>query len=336
LTEQQVLPPVQQRLMEFINDCTTPGRNFVSKLVGDASARQYFRLTTEDNKSFIIAVYPEPFQVKDFPYYQVYMLFGQAGISLPEIIEMDEERGIVMQQDLGDESLQKRLISLPTTQWDSLLKQAIDVIARIQTEASRRCTPEYQACKLAFDYEKLSFEFKFFFQHYVNSYRQMNYNDVRTSALYREFDAISHELASYPRYLTHRDYHCRNIMMIKDQMFVIDFQDARMGPSAYDLVSILKDSIDLTESQMHAMVRYFLSLKHLKPEDYHDFWTQFELMSVQRLLKALGTYGYQITVRSNFIYQQYIPGTLHRAYQAVLKLKRFPQIQALLEQEIFA
>ena len=336
MTEQQVLPPVQQRLMEFISECVTPGRNYVSKLVGDASSRQYFRLGTEDNKSFIIAVYPEPFTVKDFSYYQVYTLLGQVAISVPEIIEMDEQRGIVMQQDLGDESLQKRLMSLPAPQWDSLLKQAIDVVVRIQTEAGKRCTPEYQACRLAFDYEKLSFEFKFFFQHYVSSYRQMNYDDVRRAALFREFDAIAHELASYPRYLAHRDYHSRNIMMVKDQMFVIDFQDARMGPAAYDLVSILKDSIDLTESQMHAMVRYFLSFKHLKQEDYLDFWTQFELMSVQRLLKALGTYGYQITVRSNFIYQQYIPGTLHRAYQSVLKVKRFPQIQALLEQEIFA
>jgi hypothetical protein len=323
--------------MEFIGEKIAPGRtNYtVAKLVGDASARQYFRLVTEDAKSYIMAVYPEPFVLQDFTYHQVYTLLRGVNLPVPETYEVDERRGIVMQEDLGDESLQKRLLGVPTGQWPPLLKRAIDLIVRIQSEASRLCRPDYQACRLAFDYDKLSFEFNFFFQHYITSYRQLAYDGVRKAALSREFDAISHELASYPRYLAHRDYHCRNIMLVKDQMYILDFQDARMGPASYDLVSILKDSIDLTESQMHELVRYFLSLKHLKAEDYYDFWTQFELMSVQRLLKALGTYGYQITIRSNFIYQQYIPGTLHRAYQSVLKLKRFPQIQALLEQEIF-
>ena len=336
MTADQEFSPVQQRLMEFVSERIAPGRtNYsVSKLVGDASARQYFRLVTED-KSFIIAAYPEPFVIKDFTYHQVYTLFRDIGLTVPEIYDADEVRGIVMQQDLGDESLQKRLLSVPTGEWGPLLRKAIDVIARIQSEGTKHCDPEFQACRLAFDYEKLSFEFSFFFQHYITSYRQLPYDGIRKAALCREFDAISRELASYSRYLTHRDFHCRNIMMVQDQMYLLDFQDARLGPAAYDLVSILKDSIDLTEVQMHDLVRYFLSLKHLKDEDYYDFWTQFELMSVQRLLKALGTYGYQITARSNFIYQQYIPGTLHRAYQSVLKLKRFPQIQTLLEQEIF-
>ncbi|MBI4454458.1 MAG: phosphotransferase [Acidobacteria bacterium] len=337
MSEAQETVSIQQRLMEFVQERVALGQSYcnVSKLMGDASTRQYFRLIMEDSQSFIVAVYPESFELENFPYYQVYKLFRRVGVPVPEALAFDGRRGIVMQQDLGNESLQRRLLGLPLAGWEPLLKQAIDLIARVQSEGTQHCPGEYQACQLAFDYEKLLFEFDFFFQHYVAGYRGMEWDETRRLALYGEFEAISHELASQPRYLAHRDYHCRNIMLVHDQMYLIDFQDARMGPAAYDLVSILKDSIDMTESTMHLLVRYFLSLKHLRSEDYCDFWKQFEVMSVQRLLKALGTYGYQITTRGNFIYQQYIPGTLHRAYQSVLKLKRFPQIQTLLEREIF-
>src|SRR3989442_3331886 len=151
LTADQEFSPVQQRLMEFVSERIAPGRtNYsVSKLVGDASARQSFRLVTED-KSFIIAAYPEPFVIKDFTYHQVYTLFRGIGLIVPEIYDADEVRGIVMQQDLGDESLQKRLLSVPTSEWGPLVRKAIDVIARISSDRTKHFDPELHSCRLAF------------------------------------------------------------------------------------------------------------------------------------------------------------------------------------------
>lgn len=337
MSHPQEFAPAQQRAMEFIQARATgeQSRQTLLKLAGDASARQYFRWRVADNQSFIVAVYPEPFDPENFPYCQVYTLFRRIHVPVPEAFVFDGSRGIVLQQDLGDESLQKRLLSLPRAQWKLLFRQAIDLIARIQTDGTRRCDPNWEASRLAFDFEKLSFELDFFFRHYVTGYRGLQYDGERKSALYAEFDSIALRLGLYPRYLAHRDYHCRNIMLLQDRLVLLDFQDARMGPAAYDLVSILKDSIDLSESEIHDLVCYFLSLCHLQSEDSGDFWTQFELMSVQRMLKALGTYGYQISVRNNLVYRQYLSATLRNAYQSVLSLKDFPEVQALLERDIF-
>ena len=107
-----------------------------------------------------------------------------------------------------------------------------------------------------------------------------------------------------------------------------------MGPAAYDLVSLLKDSIDLPEPVIDDLVGYFLSQRRLSDPEREQFRTQFELMSVQRLLKALGTYGYQISQRGKRVYQTYVRGTLVRARQSVLRLGEFPGIESLLEREI--
>src|SRR4030042_5665581 len=104
-------PPVQQRLMEFIRRRFQPPQDqySVQKLVGDASARQYFRLTREDDVSYVLAAYPEAFQLDSFTYKQVYDLFNLVGLPVPEVLEIDPELAIVLQEDLGDESLQRRL-----------------------------------------------------------------------------------------------------------------------------------------------------------------------------------------------------------------------------------
>ena len=74
--------------------------------------------------------------------------------------------------------------------------------------------------------------------------------------------AIADELASEPRVLCHRDYHSRNLMLHGGTLHIIDFQDARMGPDTYDLVSLLRDSyVDLTDVELDELIAYFLALK---------------------------------------------------------------------------
>ena len=70
------------------------------------------------------------------------------------------------------------------------------------------------------------------------------------------------KLAAEPRVLCHRDYHSRNLMLHDGQLYIIDFQDARMGPDTYDLVSLLRDSyVDLPEQTVDELIAYFLALK---------------------------------------------------------------------------
>ncbi len=336
------LAPIQQRVMEFVRERFQPGYNHynVAKLLGDASSRQYYRYFSDSGTSYVLAAYPEQFDPGSFTYKQIYDLLQEIEVPVPEIIDLDGELGIVLQQDLGNDSLQKILRAAADNQKTILLRNAIDHVVKIQTEGSRAFQPECSGFHLAFDEPKLKWEFDFFRKHYLENYRRLPADGF--PGLDEEFTIIARELAEYPRVLTHRDFHVRNMMLKNGILFVIDFQDARWGPPSYDLASLLKDSLELDPGAVAESINYYLEAMQrrgwsdLEPETFSEdrFLRQFDLMSVQRLLKALGTYGYQIIVRENFIYEQYMAGSLHRALMSLEQLDAFPITRKLVESEL--
>lgn len=353
-------PPIQQRLMEFIRHRFQPGYNHynVSKLVGDASSRQYYRYVTDSGARYILAAYPEPFDPNRFPFGQIYELLRLIGVPVPTIHEIDGPLGIVLQQDLGNISLQKKLMAAAPPARILLLREAMDHLVRIQSEGSARLTPSCEGFHLAFDEEKLIWELRFFRRFYLEKYRGRPAG--AEDDLDAEFVRIAKELAAHPRVLCHRDYHVRNLMHSRQKLYVIDFQDARWGPSTYDVVSLLKDSIDLEASEIDSLLEHYLSqiengrllaarlpLSDERPQppaasgkawlesfEAPRFRRQFNLMSIQRLLKALGTYAYQIKVRENFIYEQYMAGSLNRTRISLDAINDFPLIRSIVDHEL--
>ena len=126
--------------------------------------------------------------------------------------------------------------------------------------------------------------------------------------------------------LCHRDYHSRNLMLHDGSLYIIDFQDARMGPDTYDLVSLLRDSyVDLSAAAGRRADRVFPGAQGRGRADEPEFRRRFDLMALQRNLKALGTFGYMTTSRNNTVYIQYIPRTL--AYVKA-NLAKYPALRA--------
>ena len=114
-------------------------------------------------------------------------------------------------------------------------------------------------------------------------------------------------------------------------LHIIDFQDARMGPDTYDLVSLLRDSyVDLEDRDVDELIAYFLALKGPDGAAPAEFRRRFDLMAIQRNLKALGTFGYQTLTRRNPVYIQYMPRTLRYARTNLEKYPRFARLRALL------
>ncbi len=189
----------------------------------------------------------------------------------------------------------------------------------------------YPPYRIAFDVEKLTWELEFFVKHYLLAYKGAAPSDAERDALRREWSAIVEELAGEPRVLCHRDYHSRNLMLHDDSLYIIDFQDARMGPDTYDLVSLLRDSyVDLSPQQVDGLIAYFLAHKTGETVDETEFRRRFDLMALQRNLKALGTFGYMTTSRNNTVYIQYIPRTLAYVKANLAKYPRFERLQSLL------
>jgi aminoglycoside/choline kinase family phosphotransferase len=176
----------------------------------------------------------------------------------------------------------------------------------------------------------LTWELDFFIKHFVEAYRGVVIAGSARSELRQEFSGIVAELAAEPRVLCHRDYHSRNLMLHLDRLYIIDFQDARMGPDTYDLVSLLRDSyVDLPDQTVDELIAYFLALKGETGKEA-EFRRRFDLMALQRNLKALGTFGYQTTARRNPVYIQYIPRTLRYVRSNLEHLPHFARLRGLL------
>jgi aminoglycoside/choline kinase family phosphotransferase len=179
---------------------------------------------------------------------------------------------------------------------------------------------------VAFDIEKLSWELHYFEKHFLEGHlgRRLSVEDRATLA--EGFHRLAEEISSWPRALCHRDFHSRNLMLHRETLYWIDFQDARMGPVTYDLASLLRDSyVSLPEELIAQMAEEFRQ-KAAPGEARDTFGWRFELMSVQRNLKALGTFGFMASVRGNEVYLPYIPGTLASARR---NLARHPELEAI-------
>jgi len=251
-------------------------------------------------------------------------------VPIPQVLGHADDLGVLALQDLGDVTLQAHLGAASPAEHAALYRQAVALIATLQKRGEQLASPEYLPYGISFDVEKLTWELDFFTKHFLEAYRGVTLADDQRTALREEFAVIVRELAAEPRVLCHRDYHSRNLMLHESQLYIIDFQDARMGPDTYDLVSLLRDSyVDLPEQTVDDLLAYFLALKGVAGHE-PDFRRRFDVMALQRNLKALGTFGYQTTARRNPVYIQYIPRTLRYVRTNLEQQPRFGRLRELL------
>ena len=306
----------------------------VVPLTGDASTRQYFRILRPDNPSVVLAVYDEPFKFHDLPFVNVSNLFTAIPLPIPAIAGHADDLGILILEDLGDVTLQAHLGMTRPLEHTSLYKQAVELVFRMQRKGADLVSDEYLPYGIAFDREKLTWELTFFVKHFLEAYRGVPISAADRAALDEEWRIIAGELAGEPRVLCHRDYHSRNLMLHDRRLYIIDFQDARMGPDTYDLASLLRDSyVDMSDESVDDLIRGYLTLggaRQATPDAFAEYRRRFDLMSVQRNLKALGTFGHQTTARNNPVYIQYIPRTLKYLRTNLERYPRFARLRELL------
>lgn len=329
----------RERIEQYLDDRGAKGKGVVA-LTPDASTREYFRIPWQKGTA-VAAVYPEPFDPSVHPYLDVTGLFLASNLPVPEVLDVNGDAGIIVQEDLGSRQLCQVFQEVTEDEREALLEQAIEIIGRIQAATARAFERDSIASRLAFDEAKLSWEFNFFQEHYFGSYRKESLTHGQTAELKAELNEIAAELAAVPRVLCHRDYHTANLMLDKSgKVRVVDHQDARMGPATYDLVSLLLDRQPATPSlaEVRAHRLYFLETRRrygLEPIDPDDFSREFRLMTIQRGLKAVGTFSCQTAVygRGAF-YERHIQPTFQIVLQAAEWLERFPVLQRMIKERI--
>jgi aminoglycoside/choline kinase family phosphotransferase len=331
---QSVLTSLDARIRAYLDQHgLAAGVTQVVPLTGDASDRKYYRALMAGEPSIVLALHAGPIQFEEMPFTAVARLMNQIPLPVPAILHHSDELGIIGLEDLGDVTLQAHCGAAPGAEHAALYREAVSFIARLQHRGGELARPDCAPYQVAFDVEKLTWELDFFVKHFIVAYRGASLSDAVRDALRAEWAAIVDELSSEPRVLCHRDYHSRNLMWHDGALVIIDFQDARMGPDTYDLASLLRDSyVDLSPSQVNELVAYFLALRHpeLSGADAAEFRRRFDLMALQRNLKALGTFGYQTTTRRNPVYIQYIPRTLTYVRENLAAYPRFGRLRELL------
>ena len=324
---------MEPRLEQYLAERQLSERTLkVVPLTGDASDRRYFRVLLKNATPIVLALHAGPIDYAAMPFVAVAKLLSEVPLPVPAILHHSDPLGVIGLEDLGDVTLQAHLGAATPTEHDALYRQAVDFIARMQERGEALRSDAYPPYRIAFDVEKLTWELEFFVKHYLLAYRGATPAESERAALREEWSGIVDELAAERRVLCHRDYHSRNLMLHGDSLYIIDFQDARMGPDTYDLASLLRDAyVDLNPQQVDGLIAFFLAQKSGDRLPADEFRRRFDLMALQRNLKALGTFGYMTTSRNNTVYIQYMPRTLAYVKANLAKYPRFSRLRGLLE-----
>lgn len=287
-------------------------------LKGDASDRTYFRVNyflknlPAEKLSTIVMQLKEP-NPEELDFNRMQKVLKQLEMPVPEILYYDAKRGLVFLEDGGD----FHLADLAQNSLETIIswyRKAIDLIVTMQTRVTKNISADCPAYFLEFDVKKLMWEMDFMIKHYIKGFLNNRLDHVSESNVRTALLGLCETLAKEEKVFVHRDFHSKNLMIKENGLFLLDFQDARMGPRQYDLVSLLKDSYIVLEKETRdELLKYYfkrIELEEGRNIDRLRFLEIFDLMSIQRNLHAIGIFAFQYMELKNERYLGYINPTL--------------------------
>jgi aminoglycoside/choline kinase family phosphotransferase len=302
----------------------------VYQLAGDASNRRYYRCL-KDAQSWILMRW-DPFKPEKYPFLSVLNHFAKHKVHVPKVVAMSPEEGLMLLEDLGDLTLERKF-------WESQVaeasirfyRQAIDEIIKIHFP----CTLDRSDCtafQIKFDIEKFMWEMNYGKENLLSGLCKFSFSGTLAKELDSCFQKICTRLDDEPKFIAHRDCHSRNLMIKFDEMRVIDFQDARLGPIQYDLVSLLRDSyVNIPDAMANELLEYYLiqSRQYLGSHFSRDHFDEiYELQTIQRAFKACGSFSSFYNQREDRRYLKYIGHTLKRVLKS---LNHFPEYKVFAD-----
>ncbi len=302
----------------------------VHRLAGDASSRKYYRVICDDS-SWALMVW-DPFEdIERYPFLNIQKHFEKCGILVPKIFGVDGKKGLVLLEDLGDLTLERKFwenqdqsLALP------FYKKTMDELVKIHTSGSNAINPPPICQTVEFDAEKFIWELNYAKTHLLEGLCEIKLSPQVSAELNTIFVDLAEKLASEKKVVCHRDFHSRNVMLKLGRTFIIDFQDARKGPRQYDLVSLLYDSyVDLNHEMKSLLLDYYISQlpegdrKECEGETFSNI---LSLQVIQRCFKACGSFASFYQTRKDTRYLKYLLPTLRTVES---ELRDYPEYKTL-------
>lgn len=310
----------------------------IAALYGDASYRRYFRATLSSGKTLIVMKMPlgaasvseEITNYKgpkgELPYINVSNYLSSKGIPVPKILGFDKKMDALIIEDVGDRLLFDEVYQSEDGVKFEWYKKAIELLVDLQdkTEEKGDCI----AFKRSFDGTLLNWEFDHFLEYGIEARQNTKVDDK----FKKEFTEITRRVTGVitgMRYrFVHRDYQSRNLMVAGNKLYVIDFQDALLGPLCYDLVALTRDSyVDFSDLLLEKLVSYYCELRKI---DKDGFSRDYDLVTIQRKLKDAGRFVYIDKVKGNPAYLKHIPRSIEHVKKALERQPEYKKLWGLI------
>ncbi|KXW55501.1 phosphotransferase [Ferrovum sp. PN-J185] len=315
-----------QELISWLNESHSISANEVIPASSDASNRRYYRFNWQGN-SFIVMDAPPDLE-DCHPFLHVQQQLYQVGVSVPEIFRSSLERGFLLLTDFGSETFLNRVTNKPQ-EANLWYVKALKALIPMQKNSLPKVFPDYSE-------DLLRREMSLFRDWYVAKEKQVTLSPHLSEALSLSINRIVEHIKKQPKVWVHRDYHSRNLMITKDNLGIIDFQDAVYGPITYDAVSLLRDAYIQwsEEQQLDWLIRYWQELKKeqlLENNDFSEFYRDFEMMGIQRHLKVVGIFARLAHRDNKQAYLQDIPRVWGYLRAAVSRYNELSPLMKVLD-----
>jgi len=295
----------------------------VQPLEKGGSDRKYFRIRVTDGPPIILVKYGEQLD-ENRHYVAIAQFLDAAGVRVPRIYFHDESEGLIWMEDLGEVDLWEHRFA-PWPERRNLYFSALDLAALLHSQV--QTAPALAALKLQkeFNAELYTWEQNYFFENCLERFFKLDADVVKSHRDNPALAEIAMGLAALPRVLVHRDFQSQNIMIKDGEAYLIDFQGLRPGLAQYDLASLLYDPyVALETSQREELLEGYM--KKTGGVDAAGFRRLFDLCAMQRLMQALGAYGFLGLVKQRPHFLEHIPAAMASLEEV---LQRIPGLEDL-------
>jgi aminoglycoside/choline kinase family phosphotransferase len=309
------------KLENWLSNVCLDGYQIVA-MPGDASFRHYYRITTP-KASYVAMDAPPPENCQ--PFVAIAETLRGMGLQAPAVLESDIEHGFLLLTDLGDVTYLKALREQPVLA-DDLYQRALSALAVMQ---DCRTVPGHTLKPFGRDW--MTREWAWHQEWFVEKWLALPM--PQQPALHSCYEKLIESAEKQPQVFMHRDYHSANLMVLPNNVGILDFQDAFIGPLTYDPASLLRDCyIDWPTARVQKwLIDYANMLRErgvLNNVTNAEFQRWFDWMGLQRHIKALMTFARKFERDNERHYLQYVPRTLNYVIQVS---RQYPELEALAD-----